>query len=148
MEFQYDLSPFIAFRDRAECARVRAIKKADIARHANPDFKISVIEEPVDLFGALATDLVFNIRQALEEGRQFVCILPVGPTAQYPVAARMINRLRIPMRHVHTFNMDEYADESGNTAPRDWKGGFQYWMWKARFPPSPGWLSADLLMRR
>jgi glucosamine-6-phosphate deaminase len=25
--------------------------------------------------------------------------------------------------------MDEYADENGNTAPREWKGGFQYWMW-------------------
>ena len=125
MEFQYDLSPFIAFRDRAECERVRAIKKADITAHPNPDFKISVIEEPVDLFGALATDLVFNIQQALAEGRQFVCILPVGPTAQYPVAARMINRLRIPMHHVHTFNMDEYADQDGKTAPASWAGSFQ-----------------------
>jgi len=125
MDFQYDLSPFIAFRDRAECERVRAIKKADITAHPNPDFKISVIDEPVDLFGALATDLVFNIQQALAEGRPFVCILPVGPTAQYPVAARMINRLRIPMHHVHTFNMDEYADQDGKTAPASWAGSFQ-----------------------
>ena len=140
MEFQYDLSPFIAFRDRAECERVRAIRKADIMKHPNPDFKISVIEEPVDLFGALATDLVFNIQQALAEGRQFVCILPVGPTAQYPVAARMINRLRIPMHHVHTFNMDEYADQDGKTAPASWAGSFQ----KAMMDTFFGLIDSDL----
>ena len=37
---------------------------------------------------------------------------------QYAIAARMINALRISLAHVHTFNMDEYADEDGNTAPR------------------------------
>ena len=45
MAFDYDLSPFLPFRDREVCKRVRAIKKADIARHANPDFKIRVIED-------------------------------------------------------------------------------------------------------
>jgi len=40
----------------------------------------------------------------------------------------MINDLRIPCHHVHTFNMDEYADQDGRTAPKTWKGGFQYWM--------------------
>jgi glucosamine-6-phosphate deaminase len=54
-----------------------------------------------------------------------VCILPVGPVEQYPIAARMINKFRIPMHHVHTFNMDEYADENGQTAPADWSGSFQ-----------------------
>jgi glucosamine-6-phosphate deaminase len=44
---------------------------------------------------------------------------------QYPIAANMINELRIPMHHVHTFNMDEYADEHGNTAPASWEGSFQ-----------------------
>ena len=43
----------------------------------------------------------------------------------FAIAARMINALRIPMQHVHTFNMDEYADQDGNTAPADWEGSFQ-----------------------
>ena len=125
MDFRYDLSSFIAFRDRAECERVRAIKKADICKHDNPDFRISVIEDAAELFGAFATDLVYNVKRALEEGRQFTCILPVGPTTQYPIAARMINQWRIPMHHVHTFNMDEYADQDGKTAPASWAGSFQ-----------------------
>jgi glucosamine-6-phosphate deaminase len=45
----------------------------------------------------------------------------------------MINQLNVSCRHVHTFNMDEYADENGNTAPADHPGGFQYWMWRDLF---------------
>jgi glucosamine-6-phosphate deaminase len=45
----------------------------------------------------------------------------------------MINELRIPMHHVHTFNMDEYADENGYTAPPDWDGSFQKAMFESFF---------------
>jgi glucosamine-6-phosphate deaminase len=45
----------------------------------------------------------------------------------------MINELRIPMHHVHTFNMDEYADENGNTAPAEWAGSFQRAMFESFF---------------
>jgi glucosamine-6-phosphate deaminase len=45
----------------------------------------------------------------------------------------MINELRIPLHHVHTFNMDEYADEHGNTAPPDWEGSFQRAMFGSFF---------------
>ena len=45
----------------------------------------------------------------------------------------MINRLRIPMHHVHTFNMDEYADEDGKTAPASWAGSFQTAMMESFF---------------
>jgi len=64
----------------------------------------------------------------MDEGKQHVIILP-APNPFYSLAAQMINELGISCNHVHTFNMDEYADQDGNTAPRDWKGGFQYWMW-------------------
>jgi glucosamine-6-phosphate deaminase len=125
MAFNYQLAEFIAFRDLAECERVRNIKKSDITRHANPDFKIRVIEDPGEFYAAFATDIITRIKQALDERRDFIGIFPVGPMPQYPIAAEMINRLRIPMHHVHTFNMDEYADQDGNTAPVDWPGSFQ-----------------------
>lgn len=125
MAFTYDLAKFIAFRDMAECARVRAIRRADITTHANPAFRISLIEDLGEFYAAFATDIVARIRQAREEGRPLVGIFPVGPMPQYALAARMINALRIPMHHVHTFNMDEYADQDGVTAPADWAGSFQ-----------------------
>jgi glucosamine-6-phosphate deaminase len=44
---------------------------------------------------------------------------------QYEIAARTINEERISLAHVHTFNMDEYANEDGVTAPLSWPGSFQ-----------------------
>ena len=125
MEFTYELAKFIPFRDQEVCARVRAIRKEDITKHANPDFKIQVIEDPNEFYLKFALDIVGRIKEALEAGRQFVGIFPVGPMIQYEIAARIIKKLRIPCKHVHAFCMDEYADEDGNTAPADWYGSFQ-----------------------
>jgi glucosamine-6-phosphate deaminase len=125
MSFEYDLAKFIPFRDREACARVRAIGKEDITKHPNSDFKIRVIGDPRDFYTAFAIDIVRRIKEALEAGRRLVAIFPVGPMPQYPIAAQMINELRIPCKHVHSFNMDEYADQDGNTAPSDWPGSFQ-----------------------
>ena len=123
--FSYLPSSFIPFRDLAACDRVRRIRKDAITRHANPTFRIRVIEDPSAFYFEFALDIVGRIRRALEDGRKFVGIFPVGPMPQYAFAARLINELRIPCHHVTTFNMDEYADEQGNTAPFDWPGSFQ-----------------------
>ncbi|MGE5528206.1 MAG: hypothetical protein ACM3X6_03585 [Patescibacteria group bacterium] len=125
MRFDYDLAKFIPFRDREACARVRAIKKTEICRHPNPDFRIRIIEDKQVFYTEFALDIVTRIKRALEEGRRFVGIFPVGPMPQYAIAARIINELGLSCRHVHTFNMDEYADENGNTAPATWPGSFQ-----------------------
>jgi len=125
MEFNYDLAAFLPFRDVKACRRVRAIRKEDITQHPNPDFKVRVIEEPHDFYTAFAVDIVRRIRERGQSGEGLVVIFPVGPMPQYPIAARIINQLRISCRHVHSFNMDEYADQDGNTAPYGWPGSFQ-----------------------
>jgi glucosamine-6-phosphate deaminase len=122
--FTYSLASFIAFRDAAECARVRAIRRVDITRHPNPAFRIEVIDEPIGFYSRFAIDIVTRIQRAAAEGRRCVLILPVGPVPQYRIAVEMINRQRISCRHLVTFNMDEYADDQGRTAPADWEGSF------------------------
>jgi glucosamine-6-phosphate deaminase len=131
--FEYGLSPFIAFRDRAACERVRAIPRARLAEHENPDFRIALVDEAGDFYTRFATDLVDRIRAARDEDRDLVAILPVGPMPQYEIAARMINAERLSLAHVHTFNMDEYADEDGVTAPVSWPGSFQRAMFEGFF---------------
>ncbi len=125
MSFKYDPAEFIAFKDAQACARVRAIKKQDITKHGNPDFEINVIEDRAQFYGAFATDIVARIKQANEAGRKIVMILPVGPVPQYDIATRMINQMKISCKTLVTYNMDEYADQDGNTAPADWPGSFQ-----------------------
>jgi glucosamine-6-phosphate deaminase len=132
-DFDYGLSPFIAFRDRAACERVRAIPRERLAEHPNPDFRIALVDGVDDFYTRFATDLVDRIRQARDEDRHFTAILPVGPMPQYEIAARMINAERLSLGHVHTFNMDEYANEDGVTAPLSWPGSFQRAMFDGFF---------------
>jgi glucosamine-6-phosphate deaminase len=126
--FKYDLAKFLPFRDRAACEKVRAIRKEDITIHPNPDFKIRVVEDVHQLYTRFALDIVGRIAEKGDAGEPFVAIFPVGPMPQYPIAAQIINDLRISCKHVHSFNMDEYADQDGNTAPADWPGSFQHAM--------------------
>jgi len=124
MSFRYSLAEFIPFRDAEACQRVRAIKLGDITRHSNPDFQIEVIESQVQFYSKFAIDIVSRIVKAKEDGKKCVFILPVGPVPQYTIAAEMINRQNIDCKHLITFNMDEYANDQGETAPADWEGSF------------------------
>ncbi len=123
--FRYELAAFIPFRDREACERVRRIRRADFITHPNPDFRIAVIDDREEFYTRFARDLVGRIRQAREQDWRFVAILPVGPMPQYELAAKMINDERLPLDHVHSFNMDEYADEHGLTVPPSWPGSFE-----------------------
>jgi glucosamine-6-phosphate deaminase len=124
MAFTYPLAEFIPFRDEAACARVRAIRRGDLCEHPNPQFQIAIVEDKVEFYSRFAIDIVTRISEAAKAGRNCVLILPVGPVPQYAIAAQMINRLGIDCAHLVTYNMDEYADASGETAPADWEGSF------------------------
>jgi len=132
-DFSYTLSSISTFRDAEVCARVRAIPRSRIAEHANPDFRISVIDDAAAFYRAFADDLVGRIRAARDAGERLTMILPVGPVPQFEIAARAINTERLSLAHVTTFNMDEYANEDGQTAPISWEGSFQRAMWTSFF---------------
>lgn len=133
MAFNYNLAKFISFRDLDACERVRAIKRADLDKHSNPAFHIRIVDDAAEFYSAFAIDIVTRIKQAADDGKRFVGIFPVGPMPQYAIAAEMINRMRVPMHLVHTFNMDEYANEAGDTAPLNWPGSFQRAMFERFF---------------
>lgn len=133
MTFEYSLSSFLPFRDAAAARAAREITREQITQHANPDFRIRVEDDRAALYQAFAEDFVGRIRQARDEGRKFVAILPVGPVPQYEIAARIINSEGLSLDHLVTFNMDEYADEEGRTAPESWEGSFKSAMWKNFF---------------
>jgi glucosamine-6-phosphate deaminase len=131
--FRYTLATFLPFRDLKVCERVRRIKKADLTKHPNRQFKIQIIEDRSQFYFAYALDMVRRLREAADSKRKFTAIFPVGPMPQYPIAARLINEGRISLQRLHSFNMDEYADEAGNTAPASWVGSFQRAMMKEFF---------------
>ena len=120
--FKFEPAKFIPFRDRKTIDRVRRIKRKDITRHKNPDFRIQVVPD-AKIEGMWIDDMFRRIRGAAEAGEPLVMIMP-NPWPNYVKVAALINRHRISCRHVHTFNMDEYADQDGNIAPETWEFGF------------------------
>ena len=133
MAFTYELAKFIPFKDASACERVRAVTREEISRHPNPEFRIRVEDDPAQFYFDFALDIVNGIQEAADSGRPFVGIFPVGPMPQYTYAAKLINELNLSLHYLHSFSMDEYADQDGNTAPIDWPGSFQRSMWESFF---------------
>ncbi|MBQ8606136.1 MAG: glucosamine-6-phosphate isomerase [Clostridia bacterium] len=66
-----------------------------------------------DVYFDMALTMLETVIKNSSEGKRTVMIVPVGPTDQYPILARLINTLRVSFKNVWFFNMDEYmTDES------------------------------------
>jgi glucosamine-6-phosphate deaminase len=124
MKSGFDFSPasFVPFRDKAAVERVRAIPRAKLTEHPNPDFRIRILPD-AEMEPLWIADMFERIRRSSEAGERFVMIAP-NPWPSYDKVARLINEHRISCRHLHTFNMDEYANEHGDIAPESWAFGF------------------------
>lgn len=127
-DFHFEPAPFIPFRDVEAIKRVCALTREELTQHSNPEFRIS-IKDPGEIEFLWLNDLFYRIWKGREEGRNVVLILP-QPYPNYSRLAWLLNKYRIDCSHVHTFNMDEYADQDGNIAPDTWPGAFHYSMLK------------------
>jgi hypothetical protein len=126
--FQFEPSKWVPFRDQAVCERIRRIKRADIEKHPNPDFRIKVVPDLMAPF-LLAADALARLIETRDKGEPCVFILG-NPNPGYVNLAHLINRLRLDCHHLHVFNMDEWADQDGNTAPESYPQGFMHAMKK------------------
>ncbi len=124
--FEFSPAECVPFRDKEAVARVRAITREDITKHPNPDLKIEVIPD-AELQLRWLLHIYAQIKQARDENRTCVLITP-QPWPGYKWVAEMININRLDCSHLHTFNMDEYANEHGQTPPATWEYGFMYSM--------------------
>jgi len=121
-KFEYEPSKWVPFRDKAVIDRVRRIKRADMAKHPNPDYRIRIVPDE-DIAIIWIADMFHRIKTASDEGRRVVLILP-NPARTYRKVAYLINKFRVDCRNLYTFCMDEYADEHGNIAPENYPQGF------------------------
>lgn len=127
-EFTYEPAKCIPFRDKEVIERCRAIKREDIDKHPNPDFKIQVVQDEDATFIWFA-DLIKRLKESSDSGEKLVMILP-NPWPGYRHVARIINQCRINCKNLWAFAMDEYADQDGNVAPESWEFGFSHAMLK------------------
>ena len=91
----------------------------------NEGFK-PVVCDNLEEFGAyMGHEMAMQIRLAKEEGRKLVMILPVGPMGMYKWTVYFLKEWYVDCAHVHTFNMDEWSDETGSTLPPEDPAAFQ-----------------------
>jgi glucosamine-6-phosphate deaminase len=126
--FEFEPAEFVPYKDKEVIARCRAIKREDIEKHPNPDFKIRVINDD-ELAFIWFGDIISRLKLASDAGEKIVMILP-NPWPGYKHVANIINRCRINCTNLWAFAMDEYADHNGKIAPESWELGFSHAMLK------------------
>ncbi len=122
--FTFEPSKWLHFRDVQAIEKVRKIKRKDIEKHSNPDYRIRVVGN-ADLGWIWVTDMFYRIQAAAQAGEPCVLILP-NPAHDYRNLAALINRFEVNCQNLHIFAMDEFADQDGNTAPEDGPQGFMH----------------------
>ena len=61
-----------------------------------------------DVYFDMALVMLDEIMNNNALGKKTVMIVPVGPTDQYPILAKLVNQLKVSLKNVWFFNMDEY----------------------------------------
>ena len=61
-----------------------------------------------DVYFDMALKMLDEVMRNNAANKPTVMIVPVGPTEQYPIFARLVNQLGVSLKNVHFFNMDEY----------------------------------------
>ena len=106
----------------------------------NMNFKTVGCEWEVYLDMALV--MLDEIMKNNAAGKKTVMIVPVGPTQQYPILARLVNQLKVSLKNVWFFNMDEYLITPDKTVSYDDPISFHYRMNKEFYEL----VDSDLLM--
>lgn len=139
--FNFEPAPWVPFRDKKILEQVRRIKREDMEKHPNPDFKIKIVSDVNSIWVA---DMVMRIHESDIQDKKLVMILPNPCPVTYTAVAEVINRFRINCRNVYTFNMDEWADQDGNVAPESYSAGFNHSFIKYFYSK----IDAELRMKR
>lgn len=115
------------FKDQSEIDRVRKITKEDIlamdGRHpSNPNIRLDVLKDE-EFEMVMLTDMVKRIIDSDVNDRKCVMVM-CNPNPTYRKVAYMLQELKVNMRNVKFYMMDEWADEDGNIAPLSYRAGF------------------------
>ena len=118
---------------REEIRRLLAIPPEKfMKRYAS---RIQAAKNIEQLYGVFAELLAQEVEGNNRSGRATKIILPVGPTGQYPVFARIVIESKLSLKNCHFFFMDEYCYEDGRSFGLEHPLGFRSIMERLLFGP-------------
>ncbi len=121
--FKFDPADYVPYRNKEILEKCRNIKREDMEKHPNPNFRIHVTPA---VGGIWLGDMIARIVESDLLDKKCVMILPNPCPVDYMQVAETINRMNVNCRNLHVFMMDEWADQDGNIAPLDYKAGFAH----------------------
>ena len=124
--------------DLARLDQLASLSPEDSTRrgsHWHEEFRARGLDDLQELEVEMGMEIAKQIRSARDDGRQLICILPVGPMGMYRWAVKLLRDAQVSCDHVHGFNMDEWSDADGNTTPGEAPGSFQNAMEEAFYGP-------------
>ena len=100
-----------------EIRQLLSMSAAEIRQRAGE--RLVVCADVAAVYERMAADMFAEMERARSQDRQLRLIMPVGPTAQYPLLAAKLRAAKLPLDHCLFFFMDEYADEQGQVIAAD-----------------------------
>jgi glucosamine-6-phosphate deaminase len=88
--------------------KIAAMGPQDLINLSRPGFKVVFYNTIEEFYTAEALEYVKVWEQATENDPVGICG-PIGPTEQLPLVARIINELKISVKHAHFWSMDEWV---------------------------------------
>jgi glucosamine-6-phosphate deaminase len=83
----------------------------DMAGLSRDGFRVVFYDTLEDFYLAEALEYITAWKQATADNPAGICG-PIGPTEQLPLAARLVNELKLDLKHAHFWGMDEwYSDD-------------------------------------
>ena len=97
--------------------RIDACCEKGVAREAfwNKDFNPIPCGDIHEFDAKMGHEIALQIKLSRDKGEKLAMIIPVGPMGMYRWAVYFLKEWNVCCDHVYTFNMDEWADENGNT---------------------------------
>lgn len=88
--------------------KIAAMGPQDLINLSRPGFKVVFYNTIEEFYTAEALEYVKVWEQATANDPVGICG-PIGPTEQLPLVARIINELKISVKHAHFWSMDEWV---------------------------------------
>jgi len=95
----------------------------DLLQLSRDGFQVTFYDTLEEFYCAEALEYVHTWKQATADNPVGICG-PIGPTAQLPLVARIVNDLGIELKHAHFWGMDEWIDENDQPVPVDFPLSF------------------------